>query len=490
MEQKQLSMAIEQICEEKGISREVVLETIEMALASAYKKEYGRKGQNIKAEFDIETGDIKIFQIKIVVSDELAENGEMVIQEPEIKKIEKDKSAVFATDHPEKAPDEKSKDIADKKSADSKNEDKNEKKKKDKEDKKSVQENEEESGEPYERKIKFNPEKHIALSEAKKNKKKFDIDDEVKLSLEIEHDFGRIAAQTAKQVIIQRIKEAEKNAIFDEYRDKEGEVTSGVVQRVEDETVFVDIGRAVGLLFEKEKIPTENYRIGQRMKVYIQRIEKGPKGPVIILSRRAPEMIKRLFELEVPEIFSGSVEIKSVAREAGSRAKVAVTSKEEGIDPIGSCIGQRGTRVQTVINELAGEKIDVIEWNKDPVKFIKNAIMPAKANLVLINEKENTAVVQVPEDQLSLAIGKKGQNVRLAVKLTGWKIDVVASEKEKTEEKPEEKPEEKSKEKGPEKKSKEKKSVDTETEEDKKKEKKTVKKDNKKPKQKTKNKKI
>ena len=386
MEQKQLSSAIEQICEEKGISREVVLETIEMALASAYKKEYGRKGQNIRAEFDIETGEIKIFQIKTVVSDELAEKGEMIIEEPK----------------------------EDKKSKDTTN-------------KKPIQDNEEKSEEPYERKIKFNPEKHIALSEAKKIKKKFDIDDEVKLPLEIEHDFGRIAAQTAKQVIIQRIKEAEKNAIFDEYQNKEGEVLSGVVQRVEGETVFVDIGRAVGLLFEKEKIPTENYRIGQRMKIYIQRIEKGPKGPVIILSRRAPEMIKRLFELEVPEIFSGSVEIKSVAREAGSRAKVAVTSKEEGIDPIGSCIGQRGTRVQTVINELAGEKIDVIEWNKDPVKFIKNAIMPAKADLVLIDEKNNTAVVQVPEDQLSLAIGKKGQNVRLAVKLTGWKIDVMSS---------------------------------------------------------------
>jgi N utilization substance protein A len=465
MEQKQLSLAIEQICEEKGISREVVLETIEMALASAYKKEYGRKGQNIRAEFDIETGDIKIFQIKTVVSDELAEKGEIIIKEPEIEKSEEGK---------------KSKDTTDKKSA---SDNKKDKKSKD---------NKEESGESYERKIKFNPEKHIALEEAKKIKKKFDIDDEVKLPLEIEHDFGRIAAQTAKQVIIQRIKEAEKNAIFDEYQNKEGEVMSGVVQRVEGETVFVDIGRAVGLLFEKEKIPTENYRIGQRMKVYIQRIEKGPKGPVIVLSRRASEMIKRLFELEVPEVFSGSVEIKSVAREAGSRAKVAVTSKEEGIDPIGSCIGQRGTRVQTVINELAGEKIDVIEWNKDPVKFIKNAIMPAKADLVLINEKDNTAVVQVPEDQLSLAIGKKGQNVRLAVKLTGWKIDVMASEsleKEKPahiaaqsmageEEKPKEKPEEKLVEdKESEKKSvdvsvenaDDKKSVDAETEKDEKK---------------------
>ncbi len=412
MEQKQLSSAIEQICEEKGISKEVVLETIEMALASAYKKEYGRKGQNIRAEFDIETGGIKIFQIKTVVSDELAEKGEIIIEEPKIEKSEEDKKSA--------------------------GEDKKEKKKK------PAQDNEEKSEEPYEKKIKFNPEKHIALSEAKKIKKKFDIDDEVKLPLEIEHDFGRIAAQTAKQVIIQRIKEAEKNAIFDEYQNKEGEVMSGIVQRVEGETVFVDIGRAVGLLFEKEKIPTENYRIGQRMKVYIQRIEKGPKGPVIILSRRAPEMIRQLFELEVPEIFSGSVEIKSVAREAGSRAKVAVTSKEEGIDPIGSCIGQRGTRVQTVINELAGEKIDVIEWNKDPVKFIKNAIMPAKVDSVLINEKENTAIVQVPEDQLSLAIGKKGQNVRLAVKLTGWRIDVMASkslekEKEESEEELEEK---------------------------------------------------
>jgi N utilization substance protein A len=423
MEQKQLSSAIEQICEEKGISREVVLETIEMALASAYKKEYGRKGQNIRAEFDIETGEIKIFQIKTVVSDELAEKGEIIIKEPQIEEPEENKESENGKD---------------KKSAGE------DKKNKNKEDKKSVQNDKEEPEELYERKIKFNPEKHIALEEAKKIKKKFNIDDEVKLSLEIEHDFGRIAAQTAKQVIIQRIKEAEKNAIFDEYQNKEREVLSGVVQRVEGETVFIDIGRTVGLLFEKEKIPTENYRIGQRMKVYIQRIEKGPKGPVIILSRRAPEMIKRLFELEVPEIFSGSVEIKSVAREAGSRAKVAVTSKEEGIDPIGSCIGQRGTRVQTVINELAGEKIDVIEWNKDPVRFIKNAIMPAKADSVLINEKENTAIVQVPEDQLSLAIGKKGQNVRLAVKLTGWKIDVMASESlEKEKKEPKEKPEEK-----------------------------------------------
>ena len=423
MEQKQLSLAIEQICEEKGISREVVLETIEMALASAYKKEYGRKGQNIKAEFNIETGEIKIFQIKTVVNDELAEKGEMVIKESEEDKKSKN------------IKDKKSENVTDKKFAASENE---------------------ESEKIQEKKIKFNPEKHIALKEAKKIKKGVALDDEIKLSLEIEHDFGRIAAQTAKQVIIQRIKEAEKDAIFNEYKDKEGEVISGVVQRIEGGTIFVDIGRTIGLLFEKEKIPTENYRIGQRMKVYIQRIEKGPKGPVIILSRRAPEMIKRLFELEVPEVFSGSVEIKSVAREAGSRAKVAVTSKEEGIDPIGSCIGQRGTRIQTVINELAGEKIDVIEWNKDSVKFIKNAIMPAKVDSVLINKKENTAIVHVPEDQLSLAIGKRGQNVRLAVKLTGWRIDVMSSlpavatalqagEKEKKEEEKSEKESDKEK---------------------------------------------
>jgi N utilization substance protein A len=409
MEYKQLSLAIDQIAEEKGISKEIVLETVEMALASAYKKEYGRKGQNIKAEFNPETGEIKIYQIKTVVSDELAEKGELIIKEekesavaPASTKVTMDKKAMA---------------------------DRGKKKKE------SEEEKEEEGGEAEarEKKIKFNPEKHISLAEAKKIKKGVKIDDEIRISLEIEHDFGRIAAQTAKQVIIQRIKEAEKNAIFDEYKNKEGEVISGVVQRVEGETVFVDIGRAAGILFEKEKIPNENYRIGQRLKVYVQKIEKGAKGPVIILSRRSPEVIKKLLELEVPEIFSGSIEIKSVAREAGSRAKIAVISKEEGVDPIGSCIGQRGTRIQTVINELAGEKIDVIEWSEDPKKFIKNAIMPAKVSSVKIDEKNKIAVVEVPQDQLSLAIGKKGQNVRLAVKLSGWKIDVIAAkEKEST----------------------------------------------------------
>jgi len=394
MEQKQLTLAIKQICEEKGIPREVVLETVEMALASAYKKEYARKGQNIKAEFNPATGQIKIFQVKIVVSDELAKKREIVIKETK----EKEKPGETTREKDEKNKEEK-------------------------------------LTEPKEKKIKFNPEKHIAISEAKKIKKGVALDDEIKIPLKIERDFGRIAAQTAKQVIIQRIKEAEKNIIFNEYKSKEGEVISGIIQRIEGGTVFVDIGRASGLLFEKEKIPNETYRIGQRLKVYVQRIEKGPKGPLIVLSRQAPEMIKKLFELEVPEIFSGSIKIKSVAREAGSRAKVAVFSKEEGIDPIGSCIGQRGTRIQTVINELAGEKIDVIEWSEDAVKFIKNAIMPAKVISVTIDEKNKTATVKVADDQLSLAIGKKGQNVRLAVKLTGWKIDVIPVKKENKEEK-------------------------------------------------------
>lgn len=378
--------AIEQICEEKGISRDKVIETIEMAIAAAYKKEYGKKGQIIRAKFNKESGDFSIFQVKLVVDESMIKSEQEL--EQEAKRVEEG----------EKSEEEKF---------------------------------EEETG--IIKKVRFNLEKHIMFDEAKKIKKNIKIEDELLLPLETYNEFGRIAAQTAKQVIIQRIREAEREAVFDDFKSKEGEVISGVVQRIERGTIFLDIGRAVGVLFPEEQIPGEYYRIGQRLRVLVLEVQKDPKGPSILLSRAHPKLILKLFELEVPEISAGTVEIKAVAREAGSRSKIAVVSHEEGVDPIGSCVGQRGTRVQAVINELSGEKIDIIEWSSDIAKFVANALAPAKVLDVDANEKENIARVRVPDDQLSLAIGKKGQNVRLAAKLTSWKIDVLTGEGRKPE---------------------------------------------------------
>jgi N utilization substance protein A len=394
MDKQPFASAIEQIYEEKGISKEKVIETIEMALAAAYKKEYSRKGQNIKVNFDPATGRMEVFQVKLVVD-----------------------SSMLKTE---------------------------------------TEETKDEDTSETEKKIRFNPEKHIMIDEAKKikdlpsKKKEIKPGDELEFPLELPEEFGRIAAQTAKQVIIQRIREAEREAIYDEYKEKEGQVVSGIVQRIERNNIFLDIGKALGVLFPEEQIPQERYRIGQRLRAYIMEVQKDSRGPAIILSRTHPKMVSQLFALEVPEIAAGTVEIKSIAREPGSRSKIAVASTEERVDPIGSMIGQKGTRVQTVINELAGEKIDIIEWSEDPAKFISAALSPAKVIEVKINKKKNQAEVIVPEDQLSLAIGIKGQNVRLAAKLTGWKIDIIpqkpAAEKTKEEEKAkEEKKEEKKK---------------------------------------------
>jgi N utilization substance protein A len=289
------------------------------------------------------------------------------------------------------------------------------------------------------------------LKDAKKIKKGAKVGDVIEIELESQSEYGRVAAQTAKQVIIQRIREAERDAMFSEYKGKEGEVVSGTVQRIEGRNVYVDLGKSVGVLFPQEQVYGEMLRIGQRIKVYLYKVESDPRGPGITLSRTHADMVKKLFELEVPEIFAGTVEIKSIAREAGSRTKIAVTSDEEGIDPIGSCVGQKGIRVQAVIEELGGEKIDIIEWNEKPEKFIAAAISPAKVLDVKINDDRKEAKVTVPEDQLSLAIGKQGQNVRLAAKLTGWKIDVLGAKieekKEEAEEAKEEAEEEKTKEK-------------------------------------------
>ena len=399
---KDFGAAMAQIAEEKGISSEKVLETVEQAIAAAYKKDYGKKGQIIKAEIDKKSGDVKFWQVKIVVDkDEVYSPDEIssLEEKMETKKklsLEKEKKA-------EKAKEE-------------------------------------------EQKIRFNPEKHILLKEAKKIDKSKKTGDEIIIPLQTtEEGYGRIAAQTAKQVILQKLREAERESILEEYQEKEGEVISGIVQRIEGRNVFLDVGKTLGFLPREEQVPGEFYRPGQRLKVFVLKVEQTPKGPRIILSRAYPKIISKLFELEVPEISAGQVEIKSIAREPGSRTKIAVSSNEEEIDPIGSTVGQRGTRVQAVINELGGEKIDIIEWLEEPEKFIANSLSPAKVLEVKILPK-NKALCIVPEDQLSLAIGKDGQNVRLAAKLTGWKIDVRSSEKEEDKEKEKEVEEKKEKE--------------------------------------------
>jgi transcription termination/antitermination protein NusA len=374
--------AIMQIAEEKGILKEIVIETIEAALAAAYKKDYGKRGQRIRADFDEVSGDAKFFLVKDVVDEttrEFVEAGE------------EDKIEIT-----------------------------------------------EEIAEDEERLPRYNSERDILLADAKKIKKGAKVGDVIELELEAQSEYGRVAAQTAKQVIIQRIREAERDAMFSEYKGKEGEVVSGTVQRIEGRNVYVDLGKSVGVLFPQEQVYGETFRIGQRIKVYLYKVESDPRGPGITLSRTHADMVKKLFELEVPEIFAGTVEIKSVAREAGSRTKIAVASDEEGIDPIGSCVGQKGIRVQAVIEELGGEKIDIIEWNEKPEKFIAAAISPAKVLDVTINDDKKEAKVTVPEDQLSLAIGKQGQNVRLAAKLTGWKIDVLGAKIEEKKEETEE----------------------------------------------------
>lgn len=375
--------AIAALCEEKGISKDKVIETIEAALSAAYKKDYGKRGQNIKAVFDEVSGGAKFWLVKEVVDET---TREFYVPEETKSDVEEDKIKKTA----KKVPAEEQGDIS------------------------------EEDKLP-----RFNPERDLTLEEAKKIKKKTKVGDIIEIPLEEKSDYGRVAAQTAKQVIIQRIREAERDAMFEEYRNKEGEVINGTVQRVEGRNVFIDLGKSVGVLFPSEQIERENYRVGQRIKVFLSKVDAGTRGPGITLSRVHPDMVKKLFEVEVPEIFAGTVVIKEVAREAGERTKIAVSSTEEGIDPIGSCVGQKGTRVQTIIEELGGEKIDIILWNEDPIKFISAAISPAKALKVEIDEETKMAKVTVMEDQLSLAIGKKGQNVRLAAKLTGWKIDIV-----------------------------------------------------------------
>ncbi len=390
---KQFSSAMKQIAEEKGISETEVFQTIEAAIAAAYKREYGEKGQIIKATMDPETGNLTMTQTHYVVEgmdDEGYITGSLptkvVEEKPDFQDMEGTRRR--PPDHVVRA----------------------------------GQPGAEAEGEM---KIKFNPQKHILLKDAKEKNKKTEVGDEVVTKLEPKTDFGRIAAQTAKQVIIQRLREAERGAIFSEFKDREGEIISGLVQRREGSLIFVDLGKTNGLLPPIEQMFTDNYRLGQRYRFVIVKVEETSRGPVILISRSNPKLVVGLFRVEVPEIDSGSVQIKAIAREAGSRTKIAVTSTEEGIDPIGSLVGQKGVRVQTVINELSGEKIDIILWSDKITDFIASSFSPAKVLQVkIVDEERKHALVEVSDDQFSLAIGKKGQNVRLAAKLSGWKIDV------------------------------------------------------------------
>lgn len=416
MDLKNFTTAIAQIAEEKGIARERIIESIEAAIASAYKKDYGKKGQIIKAKLNPETGEANFWQVKIVVS------KDMIYSEEELEALKEKK-------------DEAVRPI-------------------------------EESGEEKEGKVHFNPEKHIMIEEAEKINPKIKIGEELETKLEAKKDYGRIAAQTAKQVILQKIREAERETVFGEYKSKEGEIISGIIQRIEGRNIFVDIGKTLGVLPREEQVFGEFYRPGQRLKFYILKVDDNPKGPAVFLSRVYPKLISKLFELEVPEIAQGQVLIRSIAREAGSRSKIAVESKAEGVDPIGSAVGQRGTRVMAVISELGGEKIDIIEYVDDMEKFIANALSPAKVLEVKLLSK-NKALCIVPEDQLSLAIGKDGQNVRLAAKLTGWKIDVrMPSEEGEVEEIKESTEEPKEESETKEKKEKKKKTVEKEKKEE------------------------
>jgi len=388
LDTKQFASAIKQLAEEKGISEESVFETLEMAIAAAYKRQYGKKGQIIKAKLDSQTGHLDITQVHYVVEG-VDEEGNITGQLP--------------TKVLEEKPDFQ-----------------------DLEGMRRLRRGEEpvpeETGDT---KVKFNSEKHVLLVDAKKDNSKAAVGDEIITKLEPKMEFGRIAAQTAKQVIIQRLREAERGAIFSEFKGREGEIISGLVQRREGSLVFVDLGKTNGLLPPAEQMFTDNYRISQRYRFMILKVEETPRGPAVVLSRAHPKLVLGLFRVEVPEIDAGSVAVKAIAREAGSRTKIAVASTEESIDPIGSLVGQKGVRVQTVINELSGEKIDIISWNDSPAAFIAHAFSPAKVlDVKIIDDQRKHALVEVSDDQFSLAIGKKGQNVRLAAKLTGWKIDV------------------------------------------------------------------
>jgi N utilization substance protein A len=395
----QISQAIKQICDEKNISYDSVIETIEAALAAAYRKDFGNKNQNIQVEFDPEKYDgmtqgIRVFDVKEVVED-------MELPEPGEEESEKSADAPVGARH-----------------AAPKEEDTSEKEKK-------ASSGDSAEGEAEDEEPKFNPKTMIMIRDARDIKPDARIGEEIRVELSIPDAFGRMAAQTAKQVIMQKLREAERNVIFEDFKGREGELMNVTVQRREGRIVLIDLGRATGILLPEDQIEIERYYPGTRIKALLREVVMTPKGPEIRLSRSHQDLVAALFAQEIPEIANGVVVIKAIAREAGSRTKVAVTTNDDAIDPIGSCIGQRGTRIQSVIRELGGEKVDVILWSDDPATFIAAALSPATVSGVRINEDEHLASVSVGADQLSLAIGKGGQNVRLAAKLTNWRITII-----------------------------------------------------------------
>lgn len=338
-ENKELIMALDELEKERGISKDYLLESLEVALVAAYKKNFD-SAENVKVEIDSQTGEIHVYAQKEVV--ETVENSQL----------------------------------------------------------------------------------QISLEDAKKIEKKAKIGDIINIETKPK-DFGRIAAGAAKQHVIQKVREAERNIIFDEYNDRKGEIVTGIIQKADKGTVVLDLGKLEGIMPLKEQIPTEHYHVNDKIKAYVLSVEKGLKGaPQVLVTRSHPDVIKKLFELEIPEIYEGLIEVKAVSRDPGYRSKVAVYSKNPDIDPVGSCVGAKGIRIQNIINEMNGEKIDVIEWSEDPATFICAALLPAHVMAVDIKEDEKFAQVIVPDEELSLAIGKGGQNARLAVKLTNWKIDI------------------------------------------------------------------
>ena len=338
-EMKELVKAMEELEKERGIKKDYLLQALEAALVTAYKKDFDSV-DNVKVVINPDNGEIHVYSERIVVDN---------LEDPLLE---------------------------------------------------------------------------IHIDEAKKIDKKYELGDTVNVEIQPKN-FGRIAAQTAKQVVVQKIREAERELIFTEYNDKKGEIVSGIIQKADDSVVIVDLGKLEGIMTAKEQIPTETYRVNDKIRACIVGVEKGLKGnPQVMISRSHPDFVRKLFEFEIPEIYEGVIEIKSVSRDAGNRSKVAVYSENPNIDPVGSCVGQKGIRIQNIINELHGEKIDVIEWNEDPSIYISSALLPAKVMAVDIKEDEKFAQVIVPDDQLSLAIGKYGQNARLAARLTNWKIDI------------------------------------------------------------------
>lgn len=369
---KVMNSVLGELEDERGIPRAKVLEAIEAALATAYKKEYAKRGQIIRAQLDMDTGTTEFQQVKEVVD-------ETTVRFPTDDEDEDEAEVAEGEEAAEKLPI-------------------------------------------------FNPEQHILLADAKLIKRDAKVGDELVFPLETKDDYGRIAAQTAKQVIIQKIREAEKVSVVAEFGKRQGEIVSGTVQRMERGNIFIDLGRATGILPYDEQIPGERYRQGERVRALLWQVEDSPRGIYLRLSRANPQFLAKLFELEAPEVAHGTVVFKAVAREAGSRSKVAVTSTDPHIDPVGSLVGQRGVRVSTVTSELGGEKIDIIEWSEDPKRFIEEALSPARITEVVLDEDEHKASIKVAEDQQSLAIGRGGQNVRLAAKLTGWRIDIQSTQ--------------------------------------------------------------